>query len=66
MKKHPMKKRIFRNPNLVLRRKKPRRLAPESDYTDDEVYQQSLKLRRIAKRITGSPFIRLNEDEMND
>ena len=63
-----MKVRKFKNPNLVFRRKKPKRLAlsvtPRSIYVDDEIYQQSLKLRRFAKRVTGSPFIRLNEDEM--
>ena len=54
----------FRNLNLILVRKTPKRVRSETDvvcdYTDEETYQQSLMLRRLAKKITGSPFIRLD------
>lgn len=54
----------FRNPNLKLVRKWKRFSTSNSDqvsdYTDEETYQQSLLLRRFAKRLTGSPFIRLD------
>lgn len=58
-----MKKRKFRNPNLVLRRKRRYRLPAVTRQTDDEVYEQSLMLRRFAKRVTGSEYIRLDEND---
>lgn len=49
------------NSNFVYRRKNSKKLSSSvANETDDEVYKQSLMLRRLAKKITGSPFIRLD------